>query len=138
MIPRLRTADRPRFFCAVREIRIAASTFPRDRPRRSWALEGRRVPVPTIPVPICPNRRCPTVIVDATRDQVVVRENAVDRTAGDVDRLVATAPVIQRDAFQLELIPLRRGGAVGSAVERWLQISQQRHLLGPVDGGLRA
>src|ERR1700756_5581362 len=61
-------------------------------------------------------------IVEETPDEVVLEELAVEQIDGDVHRLVATDPVIERDVFQLEIIPLLRGDAVGSPIDWSLQL----------------
>src|SRR5258706_5831029 len=61
-------------------------------------------------------------IVEESSDEVVLAELAVEQIDGDVHRLVATDPVIERDVFQLEIVPLLRGDAVGSPIDRSLQL----------------
>src|SRR4029077_5382391 len=61
-------------------------------------------------------------IVEETPDEVVLKELAVEQIDGDVHRLVATDPVIERDVFQLEIVPLLRSDAVGSPIDRSLQL----------------
>src|SRR5258705_12363908 len=61
-------------------------------------------------------------IVEESSDEVVLAELSVEQIDADVHRLVATDPVIERDVFQLEIIPLPRGDAVGSAIDRSLQL----------------
>ena len=61
-------------------------------------------------------------IVEESPDEVVLEELAVEQIDGDLHRLVATDPVIERDVFQLEIIPLLRGDAVGSPIDRSLQL----------------
>src|SRR5258705_7462761 len=61
-------------------------------------------------------------IVEESPDQVVLEELAVEQIDGDVHRLITTDPVIERDAFQLEIIPLLCGDAVGSPIDRSLQL----------------
>src|ERR1700722_8241073 len=48
-------------------------------------------------------------IVEESPDEVVREELAVEQIDRDVYRLVATDPVVERDVFQLEIIPLLRG-----------------------------
>jgi Transposase domain (DUF772) len=60
-------------------------------------------------------------------------EKQIDR---DVHGPVATDPVVERDVFQLEIIPLLRGDAVRSPIDRSLQLLQQRDVLGALDVGL--
>src|SRR5271154_877175 len=61
-------------------------------------------------------------IVEETPDEVVLEELAVEQIDGDLHRLFATDPVIERDVFQLEIIPFLRGDAVGTPIDRSLQL----------------
>src|SRR3984957_20065129 len=55
----------------------------------------------------------PIDIVEESPDEVVLEEIAGEQIDRDVNLLVATDGVVVRDVFQLEIVPLLRGDAVG-------------------------
>ena len=60
--------------------------------------------------------------VEESPDEFVFKELAVEQIDGDVHRQVATDPVVERDVFQLEIVPLLCSDAVGSPIDRSLQL----------------